>query len=79
MPIFDYECKRCGDLEELYVSHPDKVILCTYCGQEKDKLFTGSYQVKWKHPSWVDRVDDYQKRQEDNGITPTLPHPSQVL
>lgn len=78
-PLFDYKCKKCGEVEERYVSSPDKVINCNKCGGEVDKLFTGSYRIKVKYPLWVDRFDDSQKRQVERGEKPTVPHPKEIL
>jgi len=79
MPLFDLECKKCGVIEEHYVSSPDKVIKCNVCGGDMDKLFSGSFLIREKYPLWVDKLDDHQKWEEERGETITVPHPSQIL
>ena len=79
MPLFDLECRECGIIEERYVSSPDAQVMKCKCGGIMDKLFSGKILVKIKHPLWVDRLDDHQKRQEERGETITVPHPSKVL
>ncbi len=86
MPIYDLECKECGTVDEflspmMHSCFGDHIRRCRNCGSTNlERLYTGSPIIKMGgYPRWVDKVDDYQKRQEDRGITPTLPHPSQIL
>lgn len=41
MPIYEYECRRCGDKTELLVRSGDDLPRCHTCGsQEMEKLFS---------------------------------------
>ena len=79
MPLFDFRCGKCHVTEEHYVSSFDNTVDCPSCGDAMEKLFSGSFRIKEKYPLWVDRFDDYQKRQEERGVRPTVPHPKDIL
>ena len=78
MPIYDVRCKTCGAVEERYSPDRGQILRCGSCSGETERLFTGTFRVKIGYPAWVDRIDDYQKRQVDRGEMPTLPHPAEV-
>ena len=48
MPIFDYECKECGEVFEnieIWTSHKAKI--CKKCGSKKiKKIFTSHFEVR---------------------------------
>jgi len=41
MPIFDYFCKGCSNLEEHFVKNRDEELVCTNCGTVMEKQFSG--------------------------------------
>ena len=48
------------------------------CGAVMGRLYSFPALVKYKYPLWVDRIDDIQRRETDNGGRMRLPHPSEV-
>ncbi len=81
MPTFDFRCSNCNMTFERFVWDREHIPLCPQCHSSKvERLFTVSNLViKDKYPLWVDRIDDWQKRQEDKGKEPTLPAARDVL
>ena len=77
MPTYEYECEKCGRFEMLAYDIKDK--LCPQCGTlAKRKLSSFTFKFKG-YPKFIDRIDDYHKRQVDKGEIPTMPHPQEVL
>ena len=77
-PLYEYECSCGNRFEVLAYDLEDKP--CPECGTLAKKLVSRLAHIKLKgYPRFVDRIDDYQKRQVDRGETPTMPHPSEVL
>lgn len=81
MPVYDFKCKDCGEVQEILVRSHTAEPKCLRCGSANmERLFTiRNYTWKWKYPMWVDRMDDHQKRQVDRGEQPTVPHIKEVL
>lgn len=78
MPLFDMECLSCREITEVLRMTPCPIV-CPKCGSPTKRLFTrGQVRIIIGYPLWVDRIDYRQKKQEDRGITPTLPHYSEV-
>lgn len=49
MPLYDYECRDCGEISERFLHGVGnaKAIVCPACGSERMvKLFSGSYLVQ---------------------------------
>ena len=78
MPIWDCKCEECGAVNEYFYRNPTNQKKCCRCGSEHLKKLMGSLSFKMGYPLWVDRIDEVQRRQEDKGITPDLPHPREV-
>ena len=79
MPLYTIDCKDCGINFERILKW-DEDSKCPECQSEKTKKRMGAFTFKFVgYPSFVDRIDDHQKRQVDRGEQPTLPHPSQVM
>lgn len=77
MPIFEFECGNCGNVFELIVL-PGKAVnhpcICPKCESPNTERKYSTFGFKIKgYPGWVDKIDDYQKRQADRGETPTMP------
>jgi putative FmdB family regulatory protein len=46
MPIYEYKCKKCDKISELFIQKQDEVIKCPYCGsKEMEKVFSSSYII----------------------------------
>ncbi len=79
MPLFEFDCKDCGVRFERIIKNGEK-LKCPNCQSERTQKQMSTFSFKFVgYPSFVDRIDDHQKRQVDKGEKPTLPHPSQVL
>ncbi len=48
MPIYDFRCKKCGKVSEIFLRSPDRqATRCPSCGSEcLEKLFSASYLVR---------------------------------
>ena len=53
MPIYDYECKSCGKITEIFQrTIKEKTVNCSNCGSTKmEKLFSAPGMVKVADPS----------------------------
>lgn len=77
MPIYEYECDKHKVFEMLAYDLRDR--LCPECGAVAKRIMSLShFKFKEGYPSFVDTIDDYQKRQADSGKVPTLPSFEQV-
>jgi putative FmdB family regulatory protein len=46
MPIYEYKCKECGELSELFIQRQSEMVKCPHCGSEEmEKLFSSSYMI----------------------------------
>ena len=78
MPVYEYECSECGVFEEIAYDLKDRQ--CPNCEAfSKRRISRTHFRFKEGYPKFVDKIDDHQKRQVDEGKRPTLPHPSLVL
>ena len=52
MPIYDFRCRDCGKVSELFVRGADsQAARCTGCGSENmEKLISSSYMIKMDAP-----------------------------
>lgn len=79
MPLYDYRCPKCSYTEEVLLSIKSEAPPCPKCGETMKVKFS-PFTFKFAgYPKWVGRMDDYQKRQADAGIEPTLPHPKDIM
>ena len=53
MPIYDFKCKKCGKVSEVFVRSADSQdVSCPDCGSSNlERLFSSSYLVKTGSPS----------------------------
>ena len=46
MPIYEYKCKECGELSELFIQRQGEMAKCPHCGSEEmEKLLSSSYMI----------------------------------
>jgi putative FmdB family regulatory protein len=48
IPIFDYFCKGCSNLQEHFVKNRDEKIVCDVCGTVMEKQFSGKVSFDFK-------------------------------
>ncbi len=41
MPLFEYECKKCGEKTELFVKNSATAPLCKKCGEPLSRVYSG--------------------------------------
>ena len=41
MPVFEYECKKCGEKTELFVKSSEVTPLCKKCGEPLSRVYSG--------------------------------------
>ena len=48
MPIYDYKCRECGKVSEMFLRSPDsKDIKCPNCGSDNlERLISASYMIR---------------------------------
>jgi len=52
MPLFDYKCSKCGEIQEHFLKKPRKFMKCS-CGGMAKRLFTlGCRQAPPETPIW---------------------------
>ena len=53
MPIYDFKCRECGRVSEMFLrSANDQVVRCPDCGsQNMERLITASYMIKMGAPA----------------------------
>lgn len=84
MPLYDYECQKCGKSQEVIASMGDESPSC--CGAVMSRTFTGSVAIRdsksltgKRNENWIDRMDEIHRRQADRGERLRLVHPSEVM
>ena len=47
MPIYDYKCRECGRVSEIFLRNAVQVARCPSCGSDNmERLFSASYMIK---------------------------------
>ncbi|MBA7634844.1 hypothetical protein ES703_42442 [subsurface metagenome] len=47
MPIYDYRCRECGRVSEVFLRSSKSEVRCPHCGSEDvDKLVSASYMIR---------------------------------
>jgi putative FmdB family regulatory protein len=67
MPIYEYECKECGKIQEIFQKFSDKPLAqCKKCSGKLHKLISHS-SFHLKGTGWY--VTDYANKSRPNGAT----------
>jgi putative FmdB family regulatory protein len=68
MPIYEYECSKCGKIEEVFQKFSDKpLVKCKRCSGTLHKLISHS-SFHLKGTGWY--VTDYANKSSSNSTTP---------
>jgi putative FmdB family regulatory protein len=68
MPIYEYECEKCGNIEEAFQKFSDKpLVRCKHCSGKLHKLISHS-SFHLKGTGWY--VTDYASKSKPNSATP---------
>ncbi len=68
MPIYEYQCKKCGTIEEALQKFSDKPLTrCRQCSGKLHKLVSRS-SFHLKGTGWY--VTDYANRSKDSAVVP---------
>ena len=68
MPIYEYQCKKCGTIEEALQKFSDKPLSkCKHCSGKLHKLVSQS-SFHLKGSGWY--VTDYANKSKDTAATP---------
>jgi len=68
MPIYEYQCKKCGTIEEALQKFSDKPLSrCKHCSGKLHKLVSQS-SFHLKGSGWY--VTDYANKSKNNAATP---------
>ena len=68
MPIYEYECTKCGKIEEIFQKFSDKPrVKCKHCSGKLHKLISHS-SFHLKGTGWY--VTDYANKSKPNGASP---------
>jgi putative FmdB family regulatory protein len=77
MPLYDYQCEKCGKTEEVLALSTDVAPPC--CGDTMTRLYTaGDMRVRVGYPIWINRMEEIHKRQADKGQRLSNIHPREV-
>jgi len=78
MPIYDFGCDECGKVDERFVWSAGDAPMC--CGVDMFRLYTIGWHIdKYSAPLWVHRMDDIQRRENQDGSRTRLVHPREVM
>jgi putative FmdB family regulatory protein len=67
MPIYEYECTKCGKIEEIFQKFSDKpLVKCKHCSGKLHKLISHS-SFHLKGTGWY--VTDYANKSRPNSAT----------
>jgi hypothetical protein len=76
MPMYDYLCEICNAEQEKWArtfeAEPPQ---CCGVAMIRKSCACG---FRMKYPAWVDRIDEIQKRQTQNGEKMRMVHPKEV-
>lgn len=53
MPLFDFECKECGEKLEKFVKNDKEEVVCPVCESRMEKVFSAQYKI---------RMDNYRNQ-----------------
>ena len=68
MPIYEYECTKCGKVEEIFQKFSDKpLVKCRHCAGKLQKLISQS-SFHLKGTGWY--VTDYAGKSRPNSAAP---------
>jgi putative FmdB family regulatory protein len=68
MPIYEYECTKCGKIEEIFQKFSDKpLVKCKHCSGKLHKLISHS-SFHLKGTGWY--VTDYANKSRPNNAAP---------
>ena len=68
MPIYEYECSKCGEIEEVFQKFSDKpLVKCKRCSGKLHKLVSHS-SFHLKGTGWY--VTDYANKSRSNSAPP---------
>ena len=70
MPLYEYQCEKCGRFELIRKFSDKPVTACPTCGREVRKLFSAP-AIQFKGTGWY--VTDYAKKSSDGGEKKTEP------
>jgi len=61
VPLYDYECEPCGDVNEVYHGmFDDAPVACVSCGVSMRKLVTGERVTMWTQP--IQRTEGFASK-----------------
>lgn len=59
MPLYDYRCQACGEVDEHWAGIDDMQMVCPHCGGEQIRRITTRYAVHGDFkPRWVENIAD---------------------
>ena len=68
MPIYEYECTKCGEIEEIFQKFSDKpLVKCKHCSGKLQKLISHS-SFHLKGTGWY--VTDYANKSRSSSTAP---------
>ncbi len=52
MPIYDFRCRECGKVSEIFLRYAEQVACCPACGSNNmERLISSSYMIKMDSPA----------------------------
>ena len=56
MPLYDYQCTTCGNIEEHYVEPQEQIMPCGKCGAEATRIFSSGHNHPNEDAEWIRSV-----------------------
>jgi len=54
MPTYDYECKKCNLIVEVYKSFTDETaVTCEKCGSDMERKISGGENIVYRGSGWA--------------------------
>lgn len=58
MPLFNYKCKDCGNVMELFVHNDDDEIVCTECESKNCEKMVSAFNNR----TWLNAKENFNER-----------------
>ena len=56
MPIYDYECKNCGIIENIWAKISEEIVPCPHCGEPAWRIISASNIQCDIEPRWEENI-----------------------
>jgi putative FmdB family regulatory protein len=61
MPIYDYECRNCGIIENIWAKMDEEIIPCKHCGEPAWRIISACQIMPDIKPRWEENIAHNEK------------------